>query len=308
MTDEPVAIGSLLPIFIYFLIGVLLRRNGVATGEHAGFMFRVIFLVTLPALVFTSVSGADLEPATALLPTGAFLINVVCAAVAATIVRFRRLEAPQAGAVVVSASIMNMGYMLPFILAALGEDALATAILFDAGNAIFVATMSYPIAQYYGHHKARFSAASFRRVLLSPMFIAIVAALIFNLTGWNTASVVGRTLGPLGLATMPLMLLAVGMSFGDFATHIIDAIVAVALRMIGGGLLGWLLVTIFGFSGTTAVAVIVSAAAPVGATAAAFAAISDLDRDIAVNAISISALAGLATSSLLLLYLARALS
>lgn len=307
MIDEPFAIGSLLPIFFYFLVGVLLRRNGVATGEHAGFLFRVIFLVTLPALVFVSVSGADLKPATALLPVGAFLINVVCAAIAATIVRIRRLQPPQAGAVVVSASIMNMGYMLPFILAALGEDALATAILFDAGNAIFVATVSYPIAQYYGRDKATFSSASVRRVLLSPMFIAILAALIVNLTGWNPPPLADRTLGPLGLATMPLMLLAVGMSFGGFATHVIDAIVAVALRMLLGGLLGWLLVTIFGFRGTTAVAVIVSAAAPVGATAAAFAAVSDLDRDVAVNAISISALAGLATSSLLLLYLSRTL-
>jgi predicted permease len=299
------AIGALLPMFVYFLIGVFLRRSGVATGEHAGFLFRMMFLVTLPALVFTSVSGADLKPGTALLPVSGFLINLLCATLAAVVVRLRALPAPQAGAIVVSVSVMNMGYMFPFILATLGEDALASAILFDAGNAVFVATLCYPIAQYYGHSKAEFSSASVKRVLLSPIFIAIAAALVFNLGDVTPPSLVTRTLGPLGSATIPLMLLAVGMSFGGFASHVFDAMNAVALRMIVGGLFGWLLVTLFGFGGTTAIVVIVSAAAPVGATAAAFAAVSDLDREVAVNAISISALMGLVSSSALLLLLSR---
>jgi len=305
VTEPDFAIGALLPMFVYFLIGVLLRRNGVATGEHAGFLFRMMFLVTLPALVFTSVSGADLKPGTALLPVSGFLINLLCATLAAIVVRLRALPAPQAGAIVVSVSVMNMGYMFPFILAALGEGALASAILFDAGNAVFVATLCYPIAQYYGHNKAEFSTASVRRVLLSPIFVAIAAALAVNLGELTPPTLVSRALGPLGSATIPLMLLAVGMSFGGFASHVFDAITAVALRMLVGGLLGWLLVSLLGFDGMTALVVIVSAAAPVGATAAAFAAVSNLDRDVAVNAISISALVGLVSSSALLLVLSR---
>ena len=48
------------------------------------------------------------------------------------------------------------------------------------------------------------------------------------------------------------------------------------------------------------VIVIVSAAAPVGASAAAIASVSGLNRSVAINAISLSALIGLLTTSALL--------
>jgi predicted permease len=71
--------------------------------------------------------------------------------------------------------------------------------------------------------------------------------------------------------------------------------------------LACLLVWLFGFAGITAIVVIVSAAAPVGASAAALTAVSGLNKELAVNAIAISALAGLITSSALLLLLSRML-
>ncbi len=305
MTDATYAFESLLPIFAYFFIGLGLRRSGIANLEHAGFLFRILFLVTLPALVFMSVSRANLGPTTVYLPLSGFLVNLSCAAVAALIARWRGLPAASAGAVVISVSIMNMSYMFPFVLASLGEDALASAILFDAGNAIFVALLAYPIAEYYGHRRARFSLASLRRIMLSPIFLAIVAALVVNLAGIEQATLVAATLTPLGNATIPLMLIAVGMSFGGFVARVGETILAVTLRMLPGGLLGLFLVWLFGFEGVTAAVLVVSAAAPVGASAAAIAAAADLDKDIAVNAISLSALVGLITSSLLLIVAAQ---
>jgi predicted permease len=224
---------------------------------------------------------------------------------AALAVRVRKLPAKEAGAIVICAGIMNMGYMFPFILATLGNAALADAILFDAGNAVFVAVLSYPIAQYYGHHAAQISLASTRRVLLSPIFLSVVAALLVNLVDAVPGSFLTRTLTPLGSATIPLMLLAVGMSFGGFAGRIADALLAVMLRMLGGALLGCLIVWYLELGGTTAIIVMVSAAAPVGASAAAIAAVSELNRDIAVNAISMSALAALVTASAMLFLTTR---
>jgi predicted permease len=75
--------------------------------------------------------------------------------------------------------------------------------------------------------------------------------------------------------------------------------------MLFGGLLACLIVWVFGFEGITAIVVIVSAAAPVGASVAALVATAGLDKDLAVNAIAISALAGLFTTSALLFVLSR---
>ena len=137
----------------------------------------------------------------------------------------------------------------------------------------------YPVAQYYGYHEATFSIASARRVLLSPIFLAVVAALIVNLADTEPGTFLTRTLSPL----------------------------AVILRMFAGAVLGCFFVWLWGFSGATAMVVIASAAAPVGASAAAIASATKLDKEIAINAISISALAGLVSASSLLFLMSRIL-
>jgi len=299
MSGEPFLLQSLLPIFVYFFIGLIFRQRGIATAEHADFLFRIVFLVSLPALVFTSVSQADLSRETALLPLGGFAVNAACASIAVAMARFRGLQAADTGAIVVSAGIMNMGYTFPFILATLGQAALADAILFDVGNALFVAFCIYPLAEWFGHGKAHFTAASVRKVVLSPIFIAIVLALVVNLAGVDPGELVRATLSPLGRATVPLMLIAVGMSFGGLASQVPEAMLAIAVRMLFGLMVGVLLVLAFGFEGLTAAVVIVSAAAPVGASAAAVASVAGLSRAVAVNAVAVSALIGLSTSALL---------
>lgn len=305
MNGEPFPIESLLPIFAYFLIGLFLRRNGVAKSEHADFLFRIVFLIALPALVFMSVSQAALGRHTALLPVSGFLVNLVCAGVAGMVVRLRGLPAKEAGAVVICASIMNMGYTFPFILATLGQDALADAILFDVGNAVFVAAIAFPIAQFYGHQKTLFSLRFLGRVVMSPIFLAIAAALIVNLAQLHTGSILVATLTPLGEATIPLMLIAVGMSFGGFTDHLSEAVLATALRMLLGALLGFVSVWLFGFQDLLVAVVIVSAAAPVGASAAAITSVSGLKKEVAVSAISITAIIGLLSTSVLLFATSR---
>jgi predicted permease len=255
--------------------------------------------------VFLSVSQSELDRDTALLPATGFLINIACAGVAATAARFRDLPADQAGAIVISAAIINMGFMFPFILATLGQSALADAALFDVGNAIFVATLAWPIAQFYGRKEALFSMQRMAGVLLSPIFLAIAVALLINLADIDPGELLKLTLTPLGSATVPLMLIAIGISFSGFTIHGAGAIMAVAVRMLFGGTLACLFVWLCGFQGVTAIVVIASAAAPVGASAAAITAVCGLNKELAVNAIAISALAGLVTSSALLFVLSR---
>lgn len=300
MTGEVFPLTSLLPLFVYFAVGFVFRRRGLATAEHADFLFRLVFMVTLPALIFVSISAADLSRETAFLPLSGFLVNALCAALAIATGRLRGWGAKETGAAAVSAGIMNMGYTFPFILAAFGPGALADAILFDVGNGIFVAFCIFPIAEYFAHHRVGFSAASVKRVMLSPIFIAVVLALAVNLAGIEPGSSFRTVVSPVGAATTPLMLIAVGLSFGGLGARARTAIAAITIRMLGGSAAGLGLVWVFGFDGLTAAVVLVSAAAPVGASAAAVATVAGLDREIAVNAVSVSALVGLATTSMLL--------
>jgi predicted permease len=90
------------------------------------------------------------------------------------------------------------------------------------------------------------------------------------------------------------------MSFSGLDEKLPPALIAIGIRILGGALLGLFAVWIFEFKGLTAVMVIASAAAPVGASAAAIASVSGLNRSVAINAVSLSALIGLFTTSALL--------
>jgi len=300
MSGEIFPLQSLLPLFIYFAVGFVFRRRGLGTADHADFLFRLVFLVTLPALIFVSITAAELSLETALLPLAGFTVNAFCASLAVATGRLRGWDATETGAAAVSAGIMNMGFMFPFILVAFGPGALADAILFDVGNGVFVAFCIFPIAEYFAHHKVGFSSASVKRVMLSPIFIAVVLALVTNLAGISPGPAFRAVISPIGVATTPLMLIAVGLSFGGLGSRATAAIATIAIRMLGGVAVGLGLAWALGFEGLTAAVLIVAAAAPVGASAAAVATVAGLNREIAVNAVSVSALVGLVTTSALL--------
>lgn len=296
---------TLLPIFAYFLIGFLLRFLGLAKSDQATFLFRLVFYVTLPALVFLAIANAELSRRTILLPVAGITVNLVCAAAAIFYVRLTKLDNRRAGAVVLGAGITNMLFSFPFILSVLGQAALAEAILFDLGNAIFVGTIAYSISLYFGKTHAESVPSYLFRTVRAPIFLAVAAALVANAIQIAVPAVVSNVLSPLGSATIPLVLIAVGISFS--ATGIAGrlTIATVLLRMLLGLIAGLSIVWLFGFDGLTAAVVVVSAASPIGFNSVPLASIGRLDTEQAASALSVSVAVGVVSTTLLLVIAAR---
>lgn len=291
--------ASLLPLFAYFVVGALLRRTGVLRGDHAEILFRFVFFVTLPPLAFLAVADVDLTGESLLLPVAGFTIDLACLGLALIAARVFAWPERTAAGVAIAAGIANMVFTFPFVLAALGQEALAEAVLFDFGNAVFVATVANGIAARHADG-ATSRRAAILRLLRMPLFVALVAAVVVNAGNLEIPAALRSILAPLGAATVPVTIIALGMSFslrriaGGLAGQ------TVAMRMAGGLAVGLLLVTVLGFEGRTAVVVAVSAAAPIGFNAVTFAAIGKLDTEQVAAAVSLSVLVGMLTTSLLL--------
>jgi predicted permease len=291
---------TLLPIFAYFLIGFLLRFLGLANREQAAFLFRIVFYVTLPALVFLSIADAELSHRTILLPVAGITVNLVCASAALLYVRVIKLDNHRAGAVVLGAGIMNTLFVFPFILAVLGQVALADAFLFDLGNAIFVGTIAYSISLYFGKTAGESAASYLVKTIRAPIFVAIAAALIVNTFQVAVPPTVNNILSPLGAAAMPLVLIAVGISFSTAGLSGSLTITTILLRMLLGLIAGLLIVWLFGFTGVTAAVVVTLAAAPIGFNSVALASLGRLDTEQAASALSVSVAIGVLSTTLLL--------
>ncbi len=298
-------VETLLPIFAYFLIGLLLRFLGLAGSEHAAFLFRLAFYVTLPALVFQAISNAELARRVILLPIAGLTVNLVCAAAAIYFVRMTKIHNRQTGVVVLGAGIMNSVFIFPFVLSVLGQSALAEAVLFDLGNAVFVGMFAYAITLYFGYAQAESAGFYLFKTIRAPIFVAVAAALIINALQFPVPAIAKSILSPLGSATTPLILIAVGISFSIAGLSARLTVATVLLRMLLGLISGLLIVWGFGFSGETAAVVVVLAAAPIGFNSVTLASIGKLDTEQAAAALSASVAIGLVSTTLLLLIAAR---
>jgi predicted permease len=291
---------ALAPIFVYFLAGTALRRAGLAERDQGAFLFRVIFFVTLPALAFDSISRMDVSGHTVLLPISAMIADGACMAAAVAFARHNGLPSRNAGALVLGAGITNMTFLFPFVLTVLGEEGLANAILFDAGNAVFVATIGYLVALGYGDAGAPSAVTSLMKTLRTPLFIAIAAAIVVNLTGIPLPAVIGKILSPLGRVTMPLVLIALGIVFSPAALRGRLPVYALLFRMALGFAAGLLLVWVLRLDGLLAAVIVGSAGAPIGFSSVTLASVADMDVEQAVGALSMSVGLGLFTSPLVL--------
>lgn len=291
---------SLLPILVYFLIGIVLRQSGIAGGSEAAFLFRFILHVTLPALVFQAIAGVALTRDLILLPVSGLAVNLICMSAAIVYARASSLSARASGVLVLGAAITNGVFVFTFVLMALGPEALAEAILVDLGNALFVATFAYSAAGYFGSSGRASLTSSLFRTFRSPLFIALAIALVCALGEIKPPAMATRILSPLGAATIPLTIVALGISFSNVTLRDPLPVRTVLLRMPLGLAAGVFLIWLFGFTGATATVVLVAAASPIGFSSVTLASVARLDTEQAVAALSLSVAVGLASTTLLL--------
>jgi predicted permease len=293
---------QLLPIFVYFGLGMLIRRVGIAEKAHGDFLLRFVFFVTLPLLILTSVPGISFTADKALLPFINVGVNMFCMGLSWLAVRFKKLDRRTAGTLLVNTAIVNNSFIFPFILAVYGQAGFADAILFDFGNALMMATWVYALAfAYGGEQHGRWTMLV--RILKSPLIWSLVLSVILALTGLALPETTVAIISPLGQMTGPLILVALGIFFALKIANLPLALLTAGIRMGGGLIAGLILATLAGLEGTTFKVILLCCAAPIGFNALTYSSMAKLDADLSASAVSISILAGLFYIPLLILLL-----
>lgn len=291
---------KLVPIFFFFLVGVTLRRTGIARKEDGDFMLRLVFFVCLPLLILLTLAPMELSPDKAMLPLANIVVNTGCVLAMFWVARFMRLPRETLGSMAMNTMIANNAFMFPFILAFYGESGFADAVLFDFGNAIMVATVTYAMA-------FRFSSEVYdrtvmlRRIGFSPIFWALAMGIVLSVSGIGLAPSVGAVIEPLAQMTAPLILIALGVFFSLSLKRIRLIALALLIRMGLGLLIGIGFASLIGLEGQTFVVVALCSGAPIGFMALAFSSMARLDMELTANAVSLSILAGLVYTPLLII-------
>ncbi len=247
------------PVFILVVIGYFV---GPRLKIEARSLSRTAYFVFIPAFVFNIISEAKIDSGLALQMLSFILVAQIAVALLGFLVgKALRQSREITAAFVLIATFGNVGnFGLPLIVFRLGESARTYATVYFVATVFISFVICVGVASWArsGGVTAVFS------VFKTPALIALIPALVFNITDVEVPIFLSRLSGLLGQAMIPVMLITLGVQMGDIPKIKINfnVFAASTVRLIGGPVLALLIVPYFGLEGLERSTGILQAAMP----------------------------------------------
>ena len=202
------------PIFLILMLGVYLRRIGILTDAFVEAGSRLVFNVTLPALLFISVSKTHISESAnfALIGLGA-AITLVTYLLLEIFAYFSVKPAEDRGVVVQGAFRSNMGIIgLAYCANAYGEAGVAAASLYLGLITILFNILSVITLSRSLHKQGQGIMPILKGIAKNPLIIGILLALPVSYLQLKIPEVVLKSGEYFAQMTLPLALLCTGAS------------------------------------------------------------------------------------------------
>lgn len=203
-----------LSLFLVLFTGYLLKRQGILRDTDTGVINRMILDVTLPAFVFHALYR---QRVTSDMVHAAWLFGILQVLMMALLwipARLLKFPRPVVGTFLLTAVYGNTGFLgYPVVQAIFGktEGAMAAAVVYDQFSmALPVYTVGVAVAMHYGtKHET-----SWREMLTfftTPTFLVLIGTLVINALQLPVPTFVTRSAQLVAGATVPLVLLSLGL-------------------------------------------------------------------------------------------------
>jgi predicted permease len=290
------------PIIAIFALGLLLRQVKLFSQEDADIFIKMAFFVSLPAIILKTIPNVEISLQFLILPIIAIVTIILMFIFTFSSVKIFNFEKKTEGVFIIGPMVLNLGFNVPFVIAAYGEEGFARASFFDIGNLILMLSLIYFLAQRYSSPDTPPKLFN-KKLLTSPPLLALIIAIILNISNFTFDPVIIDLLNLLGALLTPLLMIAIGIYFNPTQKNLIPALTAVLIRMGVGLLFGLSIVFLFNLDALSEKIIIISSAAPIGFNTLTFATLEDLDKEFAANIVSIAIPIGIVLITVLLLLL-----
>ncbi|TDQ83053.1 hypothetical protein A8950_1335 [Dongia mobilis] len=219
----------ILPVLVVPAIGFYWARSG--QGFDNRFITQLVTNIGTPALTADALTRIHLESGALIQMAG---LTALCflgfAVLGVVVLRIMKLPNHSYLPALMFPNTGNMG--LPLALFAFGDEGLAFAVVFFAISITSQFTIGMSLAA---------GSFSLLRLARMPMIYAIAIAIFFLASGIKVPPYVGNTLQLLGGLTIPLMLLALGVSLAQLrVTRLPRNLLLSLVRLAGGAAIGFL--------------------------------------------------------------------
>ncbi|MGJ8646498.1 MAG: AEC family transporter [Marinomonas colpomeniae] len=239
-----------MPIFLILGLGIVLYRIRLINDNFIDTASKLVFNVTLPALLFISISRTNVSSNTD--------FSLVIYAMAAVIITYIALELimpfwiqdkAERAVLIQGAFRSNMGIIgLAYCVNAYGNDVYAVASVYLGGVTILFNILSViGLSRGLGGNINRIGIL--KGIAKNPLIIAILAAFIISITGLELPTTIYKAGDYFAQMTLPLALLCAGasLSFSSIKNGLSGALIASIAKLafipflltFGGYLLGY---------------------------------------------------------------------
>lgn len=288
------------PVFILVVIGYFV---GPRLKIDARSLSRTAYFVFIPAFVFNIISEAKINSELALQMLSFILVAQIAVALLGFLVgKALRQSREITAAFVLIATFGNVGnFGLPLIVFRLGETARTFATVYFVATVFISFVICVGVASWArsGGVTAVFS------VFKTPALIALIPALVFNITDVEVPIFLSRLSGLLGQAMIPVMLITLGVQMGEIPKIKINfnVFAASTVRLIGGPVLALLIVPYFGLEGLERSTGILQAAMPAAVLASIIALEYKLLPEFVTTTVLFSTLYSILTLTVILTFI-----
>jgi len=238
--------SNILPILLVaslgFLIQKLLRLDPRPLSQ-------VTFYILSPALVFTLLVSADIQGSQVLSMAGfAAAVVLITLGVSYGMSRVLGLRGKPAAAFLLTAAFMNAGnYGLSLNQFAFGDLGLALASIYFVVSVMMTNSLGVYIAASGGGSALQ----ALKGLAKVPAVYAIPLAIIFRTLDVNVPSLIGKPIELLSVATIPVLLLLLGMQIAraGIPRHRKMLSVSVAIKLLVAPAIALLISPLFGLEG-----------------------------------------------------------
>ena len=240
------------PILICAGLGYGWARKGI--DYPVDFVTRLVMNIGAPCLILSSFSNADIDIGKmAEVSAAALVILLIMLVLGGVLIRLMRLKISTFLPSLLFPNIGNMG--LPLCLFAFGQTGLALGL--TVFLVIFTLQMSLGILLTAGHGHPR-------ELLKQPVLWATVIAVVLVSSGESLPVWLDNTTSILGGATIPLMLITLGVSLAQLkVAEWKHSLLFSLIRVLGGFGLAVLVAGLFGLEGVDRGVLILQSSMPV---------------------------------------------
>jgi predicted permease len=277
------------PVFICALLGYGWVKKGLAFDTP--FVSRLVMEVGAPCLIFASFMEQDIDMAAfRQMATASFASMLLFGLVGSAALFAAKLDQRTWLPSQMFPNVGNMG--LPLCLLAFGEEGLALGMTYFMVNTVFGFTIGMMITS---------GRVSFRDLLKNPVLYSVLITLLFLFTGTKPWTWVQNTTRLLADFTIPLMLIAMGVSLARFHISSVRRSLLIAVLRIGMGFgVGLTVATLLDLQGVARGIAIMQSSMPVAVFSYLFAVRYDRSPEEVAGAVVISTVLSFLSLPLLL--------